>query len=1269
MNDGPRQAGAAPERHNSLVPPTGVDLSALDLSSSEPAQAAVRTVRTALNADKPAALVRLGAPTITAGLVERVASSEILCFDIDYTLNNARAKPISDAAAELLLEFILMKKKIRFISGRTFDDFKEIDTLAPLIKRLKERNIQTELGVYSTGGGEKIAVRNDGSFRSHDNYIKPISGWACREIVTALIRADMQLDRDHGLRGKGIKRAVRNYHNLVFKWSPYGNEERDVPEYDFETGGQQPHHPPRKTRKELAEEIVAALAQKGITDIEFTVSGKTTISFFSRGMTKERAMLDILQEGSATYFGDEVASRGDSTGNDNIVGKMAKRHASRLTVVALDEVKEGESYPEGVVHVGGLLDGTLLVLKEALNLCKDLAAAADSRLRTVRELLANYDLGDVKELSPLPSGRGIHNSFFLVKATTGQYILRHVRPDLYPDPLEAARHEVWAVRTLNENQVPFAPIVPKKESASGSSCPEDESISVAADGTCHLLYKFVDGEVGSHATTNPIRFDRMVALLAKAHRVMAEQICPYPRQYSEGTLLSIAGEMGNIRNLKDSIERKKTRDAAYVYTRAERLVLENADFIEQQLELCSRNLGSVYPELPKVTIHGDFHPPNVVFAEDEIVAVFDLERMRVEARVEDLAAMFRMDTQRGRFDVENAKRLIFAYHKHNPLWPEEIKALPEILRWKLLDRVCRITHPSRHYESRRFDFTGVADDERSLSMIDHDDSLFLWYQNLIMALRDLDGRVEYGDFRRQIQEPLEHDTASSRQVIERCRDRLKQEKPTHHIAIQELKSFSLAAMLKAARPIEDEFKENRGCWSRSGNYYSNSQDPNKAWCRLKSGERVVFYTDKAVAYQAVTGNIYLWVRGNDLDKVKENAEKAHIEIVLDEDGCAKAAHMLQASQRDLSRSSLAIQLTDSGIFDKFPILRDVLKYQLVWQEVDGGLRHRELLDSYDIRLDLLDRAMAFPEAVTGDEISSILHFRFFKTRVVRRKALAVLAQLHERGRISQAEYSFYVPRFLRQDIQEDFRVIERSVKNDPAFVRDLFHNLFGVCDVSLADLSSVDLEYYAQGPTEEVYLATFFPKNGPKKQAAMTLMRHDPINEEYGLTEDEINASISIWKRLSQAGMPGIVKFGSYTWEIDYRDKDIILGGQGARCIKEKFVNNVVVSCREFAHGQTLEHILKRADLSMEAKERAVEVCRALCAQLFHATIARLGKGYFIQKPEPRKFIMTDDNGELRAVLTETYRLVDYSSLEHLKGAFEQLLPPEFARNVPHFET
>ncbi|MFA5147201.1 MAG: phosphotransferase [Candidatus Omnitrophota bacterium] len=1189
--------------------------------------------------------------------VKRVVDSPILVFDVDMTLNRKRNTVIDEEAAELLYQLVVLGKQVRVISGRSLDEFKEKKTFEPLLRRLREKNIQFDLVVYASDGAEKFIIHRDGTITVDDDYNRPFTNWESRQILDVIRTLDRRIAQEQGLRTKGIPSFIDNYKNAKYSWSPYGKRDEDVKEYEFEkrpNGGDE-YTPARKTRKELGDLALAMLAERGITDIECIVSGKTTAGFVRKGVSKRKAMIDILKDGAAVYFGDEVSSRGDSTGNDNIVGRMLSEGHEGLAVVSLDEPKG--DLPPGVLYIGKCVEGTIDVLRRACAICEEANAEKRLDMQNIRSLFADYDIGVIGTIYPLKLGHGIHAPFFIAEAEKGKFILRHVRNDLFKDPQEAARAEVWTVNTAIENGIPFARLIPRK--SKNGLCEEDNFIDTDGKGTYYLLYEFKEGETGAFGEKfTEERFDAMIDTLADMHRLFAKHKPPYMREYSLPSILAISENADHLKRLEESIKRKKEQNPKYIYTRAERLVLENADFLLRQYHLLYQNLGAVYGDLPKVMIHADYHPPNVIFQGDEIAAIIDLEHMREEARIYDLAPMVRIGTDEGRFNLENAKRLLFKYHERNPLTANEIAVIPEIFRGKLLDRVSRLLAAGRHYESMYFDFTGIEEGAQSLAMIDKNDKLFLWYQNLIMSLRDLDGRIVYGDFRREIQDVLAAKRKDPRDIIGRHIEEFAAQKKSVRIPTRELGTFSLAALLKDARPVQDLYAEDKGLWKKDGNFYWNHIDPQKAWYRLMAGEEVIFATDKVIVYRSRSGNIYIALRGDAIDRVKKGLDLAKIEINIKADGTVSAVNMLPTSQLDLSRSSIAVQLTDSGLCDKYPVLEELLQYQLVWQGVDGGLRHRELMDSYDIHIELINRALASPRDITEDEVSNIAQFRYFKTKVIRRKALAALTKLYESGKISESEFSLYVNDFIAQDIGEDLRVIERAIKNDDNFVKDAFENLFGLPGITINDLSAVEAEYYGQGDNKEIYKIRFVMKDGSVRTAAVSLIRHDTINEEYGLSEGDITRSIGLWKEISRTGIEGVARYGSDSWERDYRYKDVIIGGTTEKPMKERFVNNIAIVVRGFVEGQNLQEFLDDQRTGPRAKEAAIDACRKLCEEVYESTRQKFGKGYFAAMPHPRQFIIQNRGRDgFKATLAETDNIVDYPSLEVLRNAFEQALP------------
>ena len=62
------------------------------------------------------------------------------------------------------------------------------------------------------------------------------------------------------------------------------------------------------------------------------------------------------------------------------------------------------------------------------------------------------------------------------------------------------------------------------------------------------------------------------------------------------------------------------------------------DFLDSWRTALTRDLPlAVVDELPPAWVHGDFHPRNVIFADDQVRAVLDFDVVHYGFRLEDIA--------------------------------------------------------------------------------------------------------------------------------------------------------------------------------------------------------------------------------------------------------------------------------------------------------------------------------------------------------------------------------------------------------------------------------------------------------------------------------------------------------------------------------------------------------------------------------------------------------------------------------------------------------
>lgn len=143
---------------------------------------------------------------------------------------------------------------------------------------------------------------------------------------------------------------------------------------------------------------------------------------------------------------------------------------------------------------------------------------------------------------------------------------------------------------------------------------------------------------------------------------------------------------------------------------------------------------SRYHALPKLVVHGDYHPGNLKFAGSDVCGVFDLDWATVQPRVLDLADgvfLFAGEretdihaadiislTQTWTPSAERARLFLDAYRQIETITEEERAVLNHVVRARWI--YCRVGGMAKLPEERRLDYLleGLLPPLRALDEID-----------------------------------------------------------------------------------------------------------------------------------------------------------------------------------------------------------------------------------------------------------------------------------------------------------------------------------------------------------------------------------------------------------------------------------------------------------------------------------------------------------------------------------------------------------------------
>ena len=230
-------------------------------------------------------------------------------------------------------------------------------------------------------------------------------------------------------------------------------------------------------------------------------------------------------------------------------------------------------------------------------------------------VLSHYEIGTIKRMRAYPRGsRRAPKARIL--ADMGEYLLKRRAPGR-EDPYRVAfSHRLQL--TLAEHGFPVARLVGTRH---------DNNSMVQHDDAVYELFEYVKGQFfnNSNRCTQYSGYT-----LARLHTLLSGHEIIY--NPPEGTYHAAAGLKNYIAAIPRAVSTVDV-DADEAELLSTSSFLKNAyDDATQRVEV----LG--YSNWPKVVIHGDWHPGNLLFDDKhKVIAVIDFDSARLEPRVADLA--------------------------------------------------------------------------------------------------------------------------------------------------------------------------------------------------------------------------------------------------------------------------------------------------------------------------------------------------------------------------------------------------------------------------------------------------------------------------------------------------------------------------------------------------------------------------------------------------------------------------------------------------------
>ena len=216
-------------------------------------------------------------------------------------------------------------------------------------------------------------------------------------------------------------------------------------------------------------------------------------------------------------------------------------------------------------------------------------------------VLSHYDIGQVRDIRELPAG-SLYSPKVILDTARGPLLLKRRARGLDMPALVAFGHEV--VLGCQAQGLCVPPLIGTKE---------DNSSFVQHADHLYELFVYIDGQRFEH--DNPNHSYAMGALLQETHTTMNSVETSFaPATEPEPIQLARVKTLKPIEHL---LPPKLTEEVSRIMEYAHELAKANAR--------------------TKALVHGDWHPGNMIFVGDTLVAVCDFDNTRIGSRDRELA--------------------------------------------------------------------------------------------------------------------------------------------------------------------------------------------------------------------------------------------------------------------------------------------------------------------------------------------------------------------------------------------------------------------------------------------------------------------------------------------------------------------------------------------------------------------------------------------------------------------------------------------------------
>jgi len=293
----------------------------------------------------------------------------------------------------------------------------------------------------------------------------------------------------------------------------------------------------------------------------------------------------------------------------------------------------------------------------------------------VRQLVSAYDLGTFKGRTQFAIGPGRSQNLIL-ETNTGRKVVKRYKFSL---DREAILYEHSVLKHLSTTDFTAPCLVSNRDGE-----------TFTAIGSHY--YAITDFVAGFKYTDFFISRRKQKRFIAQAARALARYHELIDSFVPEGKKFDGFRPDGQRRWLEydwhlEEWEKYKSllKDREHNSTELERFFLHNIDRLEESLADLGQRFQSDNRLLPKLVIHGDYGPYNLLFKHGQLAAVLDFECTHFDWRAwEVIGAIYRFAGSKNGINYDKATTFLSAYQSCLMLTNDEIAAMPDVFRFSRL---------------------------------------------------------------------------------------------------------------------------------------------------------------------------------------------------------------------------------------------------------------------------------------------------------------------------------------------------------------------------------------------------------------------------------------------------------------------------------------------------------------------------------------------------------------------------------------------------------